>query len=412
MELYQLNQRCSVNTNYESDTFVGIKCENGDFSVHFPLGFQYSKDEKVLRREILLLINSIASTIGHKQSELKNMSGAYNQTEFPIQAYMAIIHDYYARGYYKERETQYQISKKGKINWNRTIKTQKPYVQGNKAFYLDFVTSKNQTNENEIITMIHEWCVYDAFEKIGWLFTKDLPMKPRIKFNKKHFIVAINEKLAHTFNDKNRSLFQNMLAIIEKQGTDDDLNYKYGTYRFEYVWESLIDKVFGIANKDEYFPKTTWVRPGKKPYDNASLEPDTIMIYDNDVYVLDAKYYKFGATGRTGDMPESTSINKQITYGEYIAETDDFKKKHGTDMKVYNAFIMPFSATSDMWKSDDDFLYVGEAISSWKTNKNIYERVQGILLDVKHLMSISVRQDESEIMKMAKCIEDAIMEDK
>ena len=71
MDGYQLNEKCFVNTNIEADTFVGIKCEDGDFSVHFPLGFEFSSDEKELRKEILLLINTIAATVGHKESSIK-----------------------------------------------------------------------------------------------------------------------------------------------------------------------------------------------------------------------------------------------------------------------------------------------------------------------------------------------------
>ena len=133
------------------------------------------------------------------------------------------------------------------------------------------------------------------------------------------------------------------------------------------------------------------------------------MLYKDKIYVLDAKYYKFGATGRTSDMPESTSINKQITYGEYIAETDLFKK-NGRVPTVYNAFIMPYSADSQLWKSDANLLYVGEAVSNWKSNKKTYERVQGILLDVRYLMGMTIRKDENEIMKLARFIESAIEE--
>lgn len=404
MEGFQLNQKCYINTNIEVDTFVGIKCEDGDFSVHFPLGFEFSKDEKLLRKEILLLINTISKTIGHKESAIKEMTSSFDSVDFPIQACMHIIYDYYARGYYIERERQYQIAKRGKINWNRTIKTQKPVIQGNKAIYLDFVINKNQINENELITLIHEWCVYDAFSKIGWLFTQFMPERPRIKFNQKMFLGVLRSKLAETFNDKNKVLFQNMIALIENYGSDENSNYKYGTYRFEYVWEKLIDRTFGETDKEKYFPRTTWRRPGRKDYDNACLEPDTIMLYKDKIYVLDAKYYKFGATGRTSDMPESTSINKQITYGEYIAETEKFMSD-GQHPIVYNAFIMPFSAESELWDCSSEILHVGEAVSNWKTNGNIYERVQGILLDVKHLMKIVASKDKDEIEKMANLIE-------
>lgn len=409
MEEFLLNQKCYINTNIEADTFVGIKCEEGDFSVHFPLGFEFSRDEKILKKEILLLINTIAITIGHKESAINELSSSYDTIDFPIQACIHIIYDYYARGYYMERQRQYQVAKRGKINWNRTIKTQKPVILGSKAVYLDFIINKNQNNENELITLIHEWCVYDAFRKIGWLFTHFMPEQPRIRFNQKEFLGVLKLKLAETFNDENKILIKNMIALVENRGSDEKSNYMYGTYRFEYVWEKLIDRTFGELDKEKYFPKTIWRRPGKNDYDNACLEPDTIMLYKDKIYVLDAKYYKFGVTGRTGDMPKSTSINKQITYGEYIAETDLFKK-NGQTPTVYNAFIMPYSSASELWRSDSNLLYAGEAVSNWKSNEKTYERVQGILLDVKYLMRMTTRKDENEITKLAEFIESAIEE--
>ena len=48
----------------------------------------------------------------------------------------------------------------------------------------------------------------------------------------------------------------------------------------------------------------------------------------------DAKYYKYGVTGNTRDLPESTSINKQITYGIHGSNEKKFKKKHGDNMRV------------------------------------------------------------------------------
>ena len=120
-------------------------------------------------------------------------------------SYIAVIYDYYSRGYYIEREVNYVVSKRGKINWNRTIKTQKPYVQDGNIYYLDFVTKKNQINENELITLIHEYLVYESFAKIGWLFTKAMPKKPRLKYNEKLFRTVLRDKIAKTFNDKTES---------------------------------------------------------------------------------------------------------------------------------------------------------------------------------------------------------------
>lgn len=397
-----IRSKCSINTNRDTDTFVGFKCTNGDISIHFPLGFNLSDDNKSLKKDILLLMSILAKNTQKKDSELLNKLNKYNEIDFPVQAYIQIIKDFYSNGYYHEQETKYVAAKNGKINWNRTIKTQNAYIQGTDVYYLDFVVKKNEVNENQLITLIHEYCVYDSFDKMGWLFTKDMPPKPRIKFNKKLFINVLMKKLQITFNDKRKRLFTNMIAIINFLGDDGTKkDYKYGTYRFEYVWQSMIDKVYGIKNKQEYFPTTEWRIIGEEPRENSVLEPDTIMPYNHNVYILDAKYYKYGVTGRKGDLPNSSDIEKQITYGEYIAETDKFRRIHGTDMKVYNVFLMPFNAMS----SHVRYSYIGTAISKWKTNTKEYEYIYGVLVDVKHVMCKSLSTSDTEVIELAQLLE-------
>jgi hypothetical protein len=72
--------------------------------------------------------------------------------------------------------------------------------------------------------------------------------------------------MANTYNDRDKRLFSAMISMIEY--LDEQPNQKqfyFGTDRFEYVWEKLIDRVFGIKDKQNYFPKTRWtLRTGKK----------------------------------------------------------------------------------------------------------------------------------------------------
>ena len=401
MQQASLIDRCKVNTNWDEDIFVGLKCDGDDISIHFPLGFDISHDEKELRSDILLLLDTIRSTTSRKESEYVQGIKSYEQVSFPVQAYLEVIFDFYKRGYYKEIEVLYNVAKRGKINWNRTIKTQKAYIQDGNAYYLDFVTKNNSLQNDQMITLIHEYCVYESFDKIGWLFTNSMPQKPRIKFNYKMFKGILMDKIAATFNDNNKMLFRNLLAIIDYTGAGfSTRKFQYGTYRFEYVWESLVDKVYGISGKEEFFPKT-YLNIDKNVVPNACLEPDTIMLCNNDVYVLDAKYYKYGATKRAVDLPESTSINKQITYGEYIDEQKSFRQKYGDNMKVYNAFLMPFNSQSDKWMTEDKVIRIGQAYGDWKTNLKSYEKVQGIVVDIKYLMKLSTRQNEEEIRVLA-----------
>lgn len=419
---FHIREKCRVNTNRDADSFVGIRCENGDVSVNFPLGFRVSEDERGLRKDILLLIRTIGATTARKDSAILKTNRTYDQTAFPVQAYMHVIADYYARGYYKEQETRHVVAGRGKIDWNRTIKTRKPYVdwnagtkgtggtgkadageagapciKGASVFYLDFVTRKSAVNENELVTQIHKYCVYESFEKMGWLYTDAMPARPQVKYNGKLFKRAVREKLRDTFQDRNRALFRSMLAILEYEGNQEgNKDYRYGTWRFEYVWEALVDRAYGIADKREYFPRTKW-KIGGKEFENACLEPDTIMVCQGDVYVLDAKYYKYGATSRPGDLPSTASIHKQITYGEYIANQERFREIHGENFQVYNAFLMPFAAADETCP----VVKIGEACADWKSGRHTYETVHGVLVDVKYLMKIGTRADEGEIGRLA-----------
>ena len=110
-------------------------------------------------------------------------------------------------------------------------------------------------------------------------------------------------------------------------------------------------------------------------------------------------------TKKVWDLPESSSINKQITYGEYIANENRFKKKYGENMQVFNAFLMPFDSLKSKHLDNENMVKVGEAVSNWKDNSEEYQKIQGILIDVKTLMSINVRQEIKEIEKLAKLIQ-------
>ena len=405
---FSIRDVCHINSNTQDDTFVGIRCDNGVFSVNFPMGYHISTDERGIRNDILMLLHTISYAVQNKDSELIAGSELYTHKGFPLQAYMYVISDFYNRGYYKEREIQYHENVHGKIDWNRTIKKQRPFIHNNDVYYLQFITRKNPFTENELITQIHEYCVYESFCKIGWLFTRFLPQKPKIKFNRKQFLYVVREKLNHTFNDKNKKLFRNLMAIIENvQNPDSPRKFYYGVDPFDHVWEVLIDRVYGIQNKQEYFPKTEW-RLSYGVFENSDLRPDSIMLWNGNVYVLDAKNYKYGMTRNSYDLPKSTDINKQITYGEFADGYQRNLINGDTVFNTYNAFLMPFDAHE--WNNDGYLKWIGEACSSWKSNTNTYERIQGVLIDVKTLMIMANNRDENAISELASCIEHAVMQ--
>ncbi len=411
-----LFNRCRVNKNDDGDRFVGVKAEGDNVVVYFPIGYELPKTEQDLRQDILHLF-SVLSEFTSRDDRILPMKKfeAPQSVDFPINAYLEIINYFMEQnGYYAEKEPAYKTGDRGKIDWSRTIKRQRPIIQANSSpIYTKYTVRYSSPNDKNLITQIHKYCVYESFSKLGWLFTPYLPEKPLLQRDDKMFLSVLYEKMANTYNDRDKRLFSAMISMIEY--LDEQPNQKqfyFGTDRFEYVWEKLIDRVFGIKDKQNYFPKTRWtLRTGKKKI-NAALEPDTIMLYDGKIYVLDAKYYRFGITGDPNDLPESSSINKQITYGEYIYTQKKFKEKYGEDVPVYNAFIMPYNANNNLFSSNEIFLNIGEATGDWKTKGHKYERVQGIVVDIHYLMHHYIGKTENQIMQLAKSIESAFERNK
>ena len=102
-------------------------------------------------------------------------------------------------------------------------------------------------------------------------------------------------------------------------------------------------EIDAALNKADFFPHSHWrIIDGNISVENSALEPDTIMLKDGKVFILDAKYYKFGIISSAGFLPATSSVHKQITYGEYVATSMGVD---GND--IYSAFIIPYDSRAD-----------------------------------------------------------------
>ena len=132
------------------------------------------------------------------------------------------------------------------------------------------------------------------------------------------------------------------------------------------------------------------------------------MKEDDKVFILDAKYYRYGDSKDPTELPRSTSINKQITYGEYVATDPKFKDENGRTPSVYNVFLMPFNKNGQAFPAKENMLHIGEARGDWKDSGASYERVQGVLLDIKWMMTRTVKHNKKDISQLAQLVESII----
>ena len=426
--MQKLNEICSCESKANSETeFVGIRCEktkdDGPLktSIIFPLG--YFKDDNALRelpeeelRECIVNLFSVLSDSSlqeqiHQDSSISTIAEERGETAFPMVSYLNVIRNFLDFGYLDEKEILYKKGANGKINWGRTIKAVRPVITENEQnlVYLDFIARKVSYNEDTLITQVHKFCVHNALVKLGFLFGVDPSEEPQLDFDYDLFCNAIHSKLAKTFNDRDLRLLADLARIAEYLAghkTEDGKiadDFYFGVKKFAPVWEAMVDRIFGKlpagVPRGKFNPHCEWdLSSGLRGYENPNyaMRPDTIMSLSSGVYVIDAKYYKFGVSQNPMDLPSSGSICKQIAYAEYVeTHLKEFPAFAGmTSDDIYNAFIMPFCADDEMdsiasLQSDKPYKmrFIGHCSGNWKDpDVRPYHKIAGVLLDMKSVM--------------------------
>lgn len=240
---FNIKDHCHVNTNEDGDRFVGIKADTDDAMVYFPIGYQLPDEDKAIRNDIRHLIQVLSEFTTRDDRLLAvNKFAAPQSVDFPINAYTSVIEYYFDIGgkYYVETEQTYKVAPTGKQDWARTARKQMPLVQcknGVSSFiYTNFEVRSTTPNDTKLITLINKYCVYEAFERLGWLYVPYKPEKPSGYPDIKTSIQIVRSKLASTYDDKKKRLFQGMRDMLEYMDEKtSDKQFYFGTDDFDHV---------------------------------------------------------------------------------------------------------------------------------------------------------------------------------
>lgn len=379
-------------TNEVDNSFVGLIIRNDKVYFHYPESYQLSAvdDLRALRRDIINIIRSISLAKTMSLAKNRDNSSASDNENFALVSYLWIIRDYNANGLYKNKEKIYKNNAKGRVNWKRTLQTQPIISNGNVIYNNLVVEVKNDLDD--IITEAHKLCVYTSVKNIGWLFGISPKSVPFCKSNetiKRNYINAVKREISKTYDDEKKLRLNHMLKVLS--GVDDSDKSKeivYGVDKYHYVFERMVDSVFSnVDDIREFNPNAQWhldLSGFKDPIEASYLRPDTIRIVDSDkkiAYVIDAKYYRFGTTGDTSDLPSTTSIQKQITYGNHIdLNMEDISE-------VRNAFILPYNKENNVFGLSNNLDYIGYADAKWMAETIPHGKIHSFLIDTKHLIT-------------------------
>lgn len=367
-----------VPNNKKECEYIGFDFEKENPTFIFPCQYLTFKDEneqeknKIYKKEAKNIITIL------KKIHKEYLFGGYNAELSQFYSMLWLIGDFIEHGYYKETEKIFNFDKYGKINWKRTIRTNSIFFCDENIVYNKMSRDKNIVNKSQILSQIYKSCLQYSVERIGFIFGIFKTEKSifNIEHKEKEYLsYLLKKELRVTFKDYKKTLINHLLSIINNQNSQNRATgFSIYDIEFEYVFEKMINLVFGNQDVKKYFNKYQYCLPDEdhiKP--TLPLRPDTILVDDKTYYIIDSKYYNFGYTLDYKDLPQATSIAKQLGYNRFI------KENLANDCIIKSIFVLPFAS-----KDENKIKFVGYArpINSQKEEDKI-----GIyLIDLKTLI--------------------------
>lgn len=397
----------SITYQDNSNEFIGIKVENGKPRFYLPRCIRLSQNKKRRNKELYLFLKSFQLLKNHLEFINKTNTGNLS-CSWPIESYRWILMDYIENGLYYKREKVTSLNK-GKINWKKTLKST-PVVSNYNVIYTRLLTINNSFIDDKI-TEIYKYCIMISSVRIGWLFN----IYPQLEYDKgislKEMVNIVKKEYHSSFDDIKKMRYRHMLSVLNNSNELDlASNYHvFGTKSYYSIYEKMIDKLFnGISEKEKkhFFPQGEWhLYPNEDSIIKSSeLRPDTIYHVEKDgkcyTYIFDSKMYKYGLFNSRSEiinsLPKTDSIQKQITYAEYIAHYI-YKKSN-----VRNIFVLPFDKEKcnleyiDFLDNNHNIGYIGYANGEWRKSRSNakkyclledYDYIFTFLIDYMYLLN-------------------------
>ncbi len=349
--------------------YVGLDFskENGKF--FFPCQYlDENAPEEVKREEAKNLLYLLARV------RQEYFYGGQSTELLQFYSMLWLVQDFIERGYYVEREKISSPRFGGKIDWKKTVRSKDVFFDDGNIVYKKLVRDRVVYDEEQTITEIYKCCLAYSIERVGFLFGTDDSERSRFSMEEDRSFMRyyLSSQLQRTFLDYKKALLGHLLTIVDNQTTQTcESGYSMYERDFEYVFEFLIDEVFGTTDARSVRNEYEYVIDGER-HSASTLRPDTIMQTEDVEYILDAKYYNYGYTGNAKDLPQASAIEKQIGYNQY-------RRREERGKKVRSLFLLPYAA-----KGEEVVRYVGRARR--RNERDREDEIDVYLIDLKELV--------------------------
>ena len=380
-----------VATGEADNSFVGIKIYGNHIHFYYPESYHFDENNYE-RDDFLDLLKTISIAKSQSKVQTNVFDSRVNENDLAFLSYIWIIEDFINKGFSTNTEKELKANQRGKINWKKTLQ-QQPIISGSSIIYTKLFAEVRSPRET-VISEAYRYCVKKSATVIGWIYgvsPESIEAAPNAEKMIRRYLDAIKSELDSTFDDEKHSRLihmENVLIGLDEKSGDNSI--VYGADSYHYIFERMINSIFGTEKAEDFYPKFMWrlyySSDKDKGLPGPTIRPDTILRYgtNDDIYIIDSKYYRYGSfdLSRTKGLPESSSIVKQITYGSHV------QAEHPNN-SVYNAFIIPYDSKSpngDLIQDEDKSLvYIGYVCSDQDQDKT-YGRIHTFLIDLKYVV--------------------------
>ena len=330
----------------------------------------------------------------------------------PFYSMLWLIKDYIKNGFYFEKEKKVHKKNNGTIYWKKTIKTNDILVIKNGFIFKTIFRKGSNFNDASFLAEIYKAALSYSIEKLGFVFGLTNSFKTKLKIKDNHensqLIYFLKSQLMQTNNDSKKILMKHLLTIISSAVDNETFtDFFVNGNEFEYVFERMVNAVLGNQKVSDFYNQFVYVfdfnkLPSfikhKKEISASKLRPDTILKDDKNsiFYIIDSKFYKYGYTFLTSDLPQSSSIEKQIGYNEYLRKELLEKNNQlglGESMGVKSIFALPTSANIKGMGIVNNIGYALRKNENKFDGNKIDNKIRVVLLDLKSLIHAYVNVD-------------------
>ena len=207
--------------NLDGTSFVGVSRfgDSDKISIVVPYGVKIDAeiDESnpeqkeqfaFLRRYVKAIQKALSSS--NTKERLEEKMGIHN----PVAA-VNILHDYLSMGKYVEYESISELSERGKIDFNQTIKKVRPTVSQGSFFYEQYIARRKRVIEDNFVALVQCNVINHFMEHGGVVLFGQSISAPteRIKLNDQT-IIRLRRELSNTFNSRKENIIRWCISYI------------------------------------------------------------------------------------------------------------------------------------------------------------------------------------------------------